>query len=286
MGSSSNFASQQHNSAGIQIVSVPSSPCCMPSPFPGMNPYLEHPQLWQEVHSRLIVAIADALGPQLRPKYRVAIEKRVYDNTDDLLVGRPDGAIFQAVPDAALPPLPQTSSVLTEPLIVEVPMPEAVTERYLEIRAVETGEVVTVLELLSPSNKQAGRGRQVYEAKRLAVLGSFTHLVEIDLIRAFKPLPIRGAIAPSLYRILVSRANQRPKAVLYAFNLPDAIPSFPIPLQPEDTEPLVNLQLLLNQVYERASYDLAIDYTQAPVPPLSEADAAWAAVWLQSQQLR
>ncbi len=258
----------------------------MPSPFPGMDPYLEHPQLWQEVHSRLIVVIADALGPQVRPKYRVAIEKRVYEDADNLLVGRPDGAIFRALPDTELPPMPQSGGVLTQPVIVEVPMPEEVRERYLEIREVETGEVVTTLELLSPSNKKAGKGRQMYEAKRLKVLGSLTNLIEIDLIRSFKPLPIRGTIAPSLYRILVSRADQRPKAALYAFNLSDPIPAFPVPLQPKDVEPLGDLQLLLNQVYDRASYDLVIDYTQEPVPPLQEADAVWADARLKAQKLR
>ena len=257
----------------------------MPSPFPGMDPYLEHPQLWQEVHSRLIVAIADALGPQLRPKYRVAIEKRVYEDVDNLLVGRPDGAIFRALPDAELPPMPQNGGVLTQPVIVEVPMPEEVRERYLEIREVETGEAVTTLELLSPSNKKAGKGRQMYEAKRLKVLGSLTNLIEIDLIRSFKPLPIRGAISPSLYRVLVSRTDQRPKAALYAFNLSDPIPAFPVPLQSEDAEPLVDLQLLLNQVYDRAGYDLVIDYTQKPVPPLQEADAVWADARLKAQKL-
>lgn len=259
-----------------------------------MDPYLEHPQLWQEVHSRLIVAIAkrcpqggiaDDLGPQLRPKYRVAIEKRVYEDAGDgLLVGRPDAAIFRAIPDTTLTPS-QSGGVLI-PIMVEVPMPEEVRERHLEIREVGTGEVVTTLELLSPSNKRAGKGRQRYEEKRLAVLGSLTHLVEVDLIRAFKPLPIRGSQHPSLYRILVSRANQRPKAALYAFNLPDSIPSFPIPLQREDPEPLVDLQSLLNQVYDRASYDLAIDYTQEPVPPLPNADAVWADKLLKDQKLR
>ena len=257
----------------------------MPSPFPGMDPYLEHPQLWQEVHSRLIVAIADALGSQLRPKYRVAIQKRVYEDAgDELLVGRPDAALFRAISDTALT-LSQSGGVLI-PVMVEVPMPEEVRERYLEIREVGTTEVVTTLELLSPSNKRAGKGRQQYQEKRLAVLGSLTHLVEVDLIRSFKPLPIRGNIHPSLYRILVSRADQRPKAALYAFNLPDPIPSLPIPLRREDAEPLVDLQSLLNQVYDRASYDLAIDYTQKPVPPLQDTDALWADQLLKDQKLR
>ncbi|MBE9160535.1 DUF4058 family protein [Nodosilinea sp. LEGE 06152] len=237
----------------------------MPSPFPGMDPYLEQPGLWPEFHNRLLVAIADVLGPQLRPKYRVAIEKRVYqDAAADLQIGRPDAAVFRAVPDTNLLPQRQ-GQVLVEPVMVELPMPEEITERFLEIREVGTEAVVTTLELLSPSNKRAGKGRQLYEVKRLKVLGSQTHLVEVDLIRAFGPLPLRGATAASLYRILVSRVEQRPLAALYGFNLSDPIPSFPVPLQADDPPIWVDLQELMNGVYDRASYDLAIDYSQDSV---------------------
>ncbi|MEM8602454.1 MAG: DUF4058 family protein, partial [Cyanobacteria bacterium P01_H01_bin.121] len=78
------------------------------------------------------------------------------------------------------------------------------------------------------------------------------------------------------YRILVSRAEQRPHAALYPFNLQESIPTFPIPLQAGEPEISVELQRLLNQVYERASYDLAIDYSLPPIPPLTSEDAAWA----------
>jgi hypothetical protein len=255
----------------------------MPSPFPGMDPYLEQPGLWPEFHNRLLVAIADQLGPQLRPKYRVAIEKRVYqDAAEDLQIGRPDAAVFRATTETNLASQRQ-GQVLVEPVMVELPMPEEVTERFLEIREVGTEAVVTTLELLSPSNKRSGKGRQLYEAKRLKVLGSQTHLIEIDLIRAFGPLPLRGAVATSLYRIVVSRVEQRPLAALYGFNLSDPIPSFPVPLQSEDPLIWVDLQDLVDGVYDRASYDLAIDYRQDLVPPLSAADAAWAREWLMSQ---
>lgn len=255
----------------------------MPSPFPGMDPYLEQPGLWPEFHNRLLVAIADALGPELRPKYRVAIEKRVYqDAAADLQIGRPDAAVFRAASETNRLPQRQ-GQVLVEPVMVELPMPEEVTERFLEIREVGTEAVITTLEILSPSNKRAGKGRQLYEAKRLKVLGSQTHLVEIDLIRAFGSLPLRGAAATSLYRIVVSWVEQRPLAALYGFNLSEPIPSFPVPLQAEDPAIWIDLQDLVNGVYDRASYDLAIDYRQDPVPPLSLADAAWAREWLMSQ---
>lgn len=253
----------------------------MPSPFPGMDPYLEHPDLWPEVHSRLLVAIADYLGPQLRPKYRVAIEKRVYEDTaGDLLIGRPDVAVLR-VPTRQQDATAPHSIAVVEPVIVELPMPEEIQERYLEIREAGTGAVVTTLELISPSNKRSGKGRQQYEEKRLKILSSQTHLVEVDLIRAFQPLPLLNINEPSLYRILVSHADQRPRAELYPFNLRRSIPAFPLPLQSDDADVMVDLQLLLSQVYERASYDLAIDYAQAPIPPLSDEDRAWAATLLQ-----
>ncbi|NJL49321.1 MAG: DUF4058 family protein, partial [Leptolyngbyaceae cyanobacterium SM2_5_2] len=203
----------------------------MSSPFPGMDPYLEQPELWPEFHNRLLVAIADALGPQLRPKYRVAIEKRVYQNAaEELQIGRPDAAVLRTISELELIPQPQ-GQTLVKPVMVELPMPEEIKERFLEIREVGTGEVITTLELISPSNKRAGKGRQMYEDKRLKILGSQTHLVEIDLIRSFGALPLRSSTTPSLYRIVVSRAEQRPLAALYGFNLADPIPAFPLPLQ-------------------------------------------------------
>lgn len=157
---------------------------------------------------------------------------------------------------------------------------------YLEIREVATKEVITAIELLSPVNKRAGEGRKQYESKRNRVLGSSTHLVEIDLLRYGKPLSVYGSTQNSHYRILVSRGDCRPIADLYHFNVQDSIPPFPIPLRSGDTEPVVNLQVLLNNIYEQAGYDLDFDYTQEPVPPLSGEDGVWLNRWLQEQQVR
>ncbi|GAA6622441.1 DUF4058 family protein [Scytonema sp. NUACC26] len=261
----------------------------MSSPFAGMNPYLEHPDLWPGVHGRLIVAIADFLSPQLRPKYFVAIEERIYQTTDDdrLLVGIPDIVVQR--PQTGINPTMLNTAVAApavKPAIVEIPMPETVKERYLEVRKVDTKEVVTAIEVLSPKNKRAGEGRNTYESKRQRVFGSSTHLVEIDLLRAGETMTTMGSRIQSDYRILVSRAEARPKADLYAFNLQNTIPSFPLPLRSEDAEPVIDLQTLLNELYDRASYDLVIDYSLEPVPPLSEANAIWNDAWLQQQGLR
>lgn len=249
----------------------------MKSPFPGMNPYLENSELWSEVHSRLIVAIADDLEEHLSEQYRVAIEKRSYFSGGDesLLVGIPDVSIVGKPPERNPATATATLTPPVEPILVTVPMAEEVQERYLEIREVGTGSVVTTIEVLSPKNKRTGEGRQAYERKRNQVLASLTHLIEIDLLRYGQPLPMRGLTA-SDYRILLSRSDRRPSAQLYAFNVRQEIPQISVPLVAGDKEPVLDLQAVLQQVYKRGRYHLAVDYTQLPQPPLSEADMVWA----------
>src|SRR5690606_10818361 len=125
-------------------------------------------------------------------------------------------AVASAAPGNAGPAARSASAVM-----VEVPVPDEVREVWLEIRSPQSGEVVTVLELLSPTNKRPGRGRQKYEEKRFATLGTRTHLVEIDLLRGGAPMPISGSVPRSDYRILVSRGNRRPRAELYPFSVRD-----------------------------------------------------------------
>jgi Protein of unknown function (DUF4058) len=249
----------------------------MPSPFPGMNPYLEDPNRWSDFHNRLIVAIAYDLTPKLLPKYQVVTDKRIYEiiATDSLFIGRPDITIQRRkTPTISTSSNVAVATPATEPLKVHLPMLEEVREAYLEVKDAATKEVVTVIEILSPTNKQ-GEGRIKYEKKRYSILGSSTNLVEIDLLRLGEPLPILGNPPQSHYRILVSRSNTRPIGDLYAFNLPDPIPNFPLPLRTEDVEPPINLQALLHGVYERSGYDYFIDYNSEPIPPLLEADLAW-----------
>ena len=244
---------------------------CMQPKFPGMNPYLENPELWSEVHFGLISVLARSLNAVITPKYRAAVEKRVY--SDSLLVGIPDVSVFQR--DAEAAEFQRTTATLSEPLVVTVPVVEETQERFLEIREVGTVvTVVTVVEVLSPKNKRAGEGKVKYDAKRQAVLNSTANLVEIDLLRTGEPKPMAGGVA-SDYRILVSRVNRRPAAELYPFNLREPLPRFLLPLRPSDREPVVDLQVVLQQVYQEAALDLAIDYTQPPIPPVSDDDFAW-----------
>jgi hypothetical protein len=243
----------------------------MPPNFPGMNPYLENPELWSEVHFGLISVLARSLNTLITPKYRAAVEKRVY--ADSLLVGIPDVSVFQR--GKATPPAePQVTATLSEPLLVTVPIAEETQERFLEIREVGTGAVVTVVEVLSPKNKRTGEGKVKYDAKRQAVLNSTAHFVEIDLLRTGEAKAMSGGVV-SDYRILVSRADRRPAAELYPFNLREALPRFLFPLQSSDPEPVVDLHRILEQVYQEAALDLAIDYTHPPIPEISDEDFAW-----------
>jgi hypothetical protein len=257
----------------------------MPSPFPGVNPYLENPEFWSEVQNRLIVAIADSLSPSLRSKYRVAIEKRVYDSEDSLLVDIADVAVLPR-PSASAQPTATMFTSHESPIQISVPMPEEVRESYLEIREIASGQVVTVIEILSPKNKRAGVGRTAYEKKRQQVLSSATHLVEIDLLRGGTSMPLSGNVPPMSYYILVSKSDQRPLADLYPFGLREEIPIFTVPLVSGAAEAEVDLQLLLNAVYDRASLDLAINYSQTPLPNLSADDTQWSDLLLRQHGLR
>jgi hypothetical protein len=234
----------------------------MPSPFPGMDPYLERRNVWPDVHSALIVATRDALAPQVAPAYYVAIEERMY--------------IVAAETATAVANVPQT---------VVLPQFEEVHERYLEIRDTQTHAVVTALEILSPSNKAPGEGREAYEEKRRQVLSTRTNLVEIDLLRAGKPMEMQPPPQGD-YRILVRVGWERPQARLYVCSIRQALPEVPVPLRRGEPEARLSLGQLLADNYTRAHYDLRLDYRQPPEPPLSPLDAAWAEELLRTKGLQ
>ena len=145
---------------------------------------------------------------------------------------------------------------------------------------------MTIIEVLSPKNKQIGIGRLQYETKRLKILGSGTNFVEIDLLRQGNSMPMVVNFLPSHYRMVVSHSETRPKAQFYGFNLPDRIPEFPVPLRSGEVQPTIHLKGLLDEIYDQGSYDLRIDYNRSPIPALSEVDMAWVNERLPQQELR
>ena len=245
----------------------------MRPPFPGMDPWLEHPAIWPDVHNRLITAIRERTGPSSctevlrRPRAtHLCVEpgELVFVGRPDIVVGRPASA------DVAYEPDEVEESTAVGILDVEVPINDKLQEWFLEIHDVETGTLVTVLEILSPFNKIHPQGREKYIKKRTRIFGSLTNLVEIDLLRAGEPMPLRRKPARSDYRILISRGSTRPKAKLATFNVRQPIPSIPIPLLPEDGEPDLDLGAVFHALYDRARFDLRLNYAKPPVPPLNK----------------
>ena len=180
-----------------------------------------------------------------------------------------------------------TAVDVAEPIEAITLIEEEIRESYIEIVDRVERSVVTVIEVLSPTNKVAGsRGRESYERKRHEVMTSPSHLVEIDLLRQGLPIPVYGGIPPHEYLVHVSAFGRRPKAKLWPIRLSQKLPPISIPLKPEDGSVALDLQAVLNAAYDRAGYDLEIDYRADPVPPLEGEWNTWAHRLLQEQGLR
>jgi hypothetical protein len=247
----------------------------MPSPFPGMNPYLEQDDTWQDFHQSFLTHAQEALNGQVGPNYLVKIEVRFLLNE----LSAEERRLFCRA-DVVVTASPGTGSsatavaALAAPVQLQLPAVEVERHASLEIRDRRNRRVITVLELLSPSNKMPGSDREDYLAKRRQVLAGHTHLVEIDLRR--------GGIRPNLpelpscdYYVLISRYEQRPRLGFWPIHLRERLPLVPIPLAAPDPDVLLDLQALLHHTYDAAGYGKYI-YFETPEPPLAAEDEAWA----------
>lgn len=251
----------------------------MPARFPGMDPWIES-QRWEQFHFEFIREAARQLVPQVRPRYEIAPEQRIYVERsfgDDEPI-RPDVALLE-VGDSSRGGgmLTAAATVSIRPATYTLPMPEERREAYLVIRDRRDQSVVTIVEVLSPTNKTPGSdGRGLYLRKRLSVLESRTNLVEIDLLRGGRRLPTLERLKPADYIAFVCRGQSRPRADVDAWDLRRPLPLVPIPLAADDREVALDLQAAFSRVYDDFGYDYSLDYAQPVQPPLSEADAEWA----------
>ena len=247
----------------------------MPSPFPGMNPYLEQEDAWHDFHERFLPVAAGMLEAQVGPNYIVKIDENVYvhdlANGERRLLGR--GDVFVAESHSASNAGIGTA-LLEAPVSVDLPEVDREVESFIEIRDRRSRQVVTIIELLSPTNKNPGPNREQYLAKRGRILNGDTNLVEIDLLRGGPRMPMEPAPKGD-YLVLVSRAARWPHAGVWPVRLRDPLPVIPVPLRPGDAEPRLNLKAVLDRVYDEAGYYKYI-YNEAPQPPLSDEDEAWA----------
>jgi hypothetical protein len=242
-----------------------------------MNPYFEQTAHWLDFHTEFLSSFRRILAPQVGPKYVVQLEEHIYIydlpaeprqriGTADLSLVQSGGGIDEEH-HAAL-------GLLEAP--AEVWLPEQDVERvpFLEVRDRLGRDLVTVIELFSPSNKRSGDDREQYLTKRRELLRSPAHLVEIDLLRGWNPMP-QERRPECDYSVMVSRAEKRRAADFWPIRLRDRLPVIPVPLRAPDKAAAVDLQEVLHRAYDGPGYEHFI-YKGDPEPSLSATDAAWA----------
>ncbi|MEX2175399.1 MAG: DUF4058 family protein [Pirellulaceae bacterium] len=258
----------------------------MPSPFPGMDPFIEG-QIWKDFHHELISEIRHKLVPALRPKYVPRVELRVYIERAEpprRSIG-PDVFVTAESP-AALRWTSQGAPAATvaEPFLVQLPDFEDVEEPYLAIYDSEDREVITIIEVLSPGNKRANSaGRRTYLQKREEILKSWANLVELDFLRGGDRMPTESPLPAGDYFALIRRSASRSQAEVYPWRLADPLPPIPMPLAPGDDDVVLALSAVFADLYDRAGYDAAVKYGRPVEPPLAPEQAQWAAEVLRSR---
>ncbi len=261
----------------------------MEPPFPGMDPYLEAPDMWPDVHHRLITGICDQIQATLAPRYRAVITP--YAAFESIEVA----PVRRIVPDVALverDPTGLSSGNVTvfepAPLVLPAVMEVEVEYARIEIRTVREHVLVTAIELLSPANKRpGGDGADAYEKKRNEIFASTAHLLEIDLLRNGRRPQVARPLPELPYFIFLSRVQRRPYIEIWPLSLREQITLIPVPLLYPDPPAPLDLTAAIHDVYRRAHYDLDIDYAEPPPQPdLSAEDAAWLDAHLREQGLR
>ncbi|MEO1095121.1 MAG: DUF4058 family protein [Cyanobacteria bacterium J06638_28] len=251
----------------------------MPSPFPGMDPYLEG-YLCPDVHSALASKIRQQLAPLLRPKYIARLEVYLAEDPfpeDEIGILYPDVEVLEA-PNRQL--ANQTTAnhdtlTITPPsLTLPVPQPVEMRLTTVEIRDTAKNRLITSIQILSPVNKREP-GLTTYRQKRKRLYAAHVHLLELDLLRRGTRPFAQPRLPDVPYCVALTRA-QAAQMEIWPIALTTPLPVVPVPLEmPDDAVPL-DLQSALAAIYNEAAYDLSLDYTQAPPPPaLAEQDAAW-----------
>lgn len=254
-----------------------------------MDPYLESAAYWRDVHACLITHIRAALQPLLRPNYNARIEERLLIAPLDRFIYADVSLHKRRVEDAAAtvyetateatsseasPGADAERRPIARPWIVSLD-DEPATTTYIEIIRTDSREVVTVIEVLSPTNKTRDGGFEDYARKRRELLSSQVNLVEIDLlaqgIRPF-PQPAECDAARCRYMIGVSRASRRNEYELYPIAIGEALPRFNVPLRAPDPDVPLDLQTAFDRCYDEGAYQDLIDYAQPPNTTLTESE--------------
>ncbi len=241
------------------------------SPFPGIDPYLEDSENWQDFNTVLAVEIRGVLIPQIGPKYYAAVETHTV--SQDVIITLPH-AMYPDVGVYQKPNAPDTHAIATlatplAPLQRVAIVGEETRLHSVRIYVTKTAELVTAIEILSPFNKR-GEGLEEYRKKRETILRSRAHLVEFDLLRGgTRPgHELHGPPLESDYVLVVNRAREERIRVseIWPLSLSETLPALPIPLREPDPDVILNLSEIFQTIYVHSGYGWRIDYTQ-PLPP-------------------
>ncbi|MEK7278126.1 MAG: DUF4058 family protein [Chloroflexota bacterium] len=249
----------------------------MPSPFPGMDPYIEDPVIWEDFHASLAGEMRYQLAPLLRPRYVAALTPRVtYDEVviQHPYLVKPDVSVIQ-VDDR--PMGGEAVAIAPAPVTGQVALEEPINLQTVEIRETETGLLVTVIEILSPVNKRPGHEAfDSYRRKRRDLMRTSVHLMEIDLLRGGRRPPLVTPLPDAPYFVFLGREQRRPTIEIWPLRIQDLIPLLPVPLIAPDPDVPLDLGKAIRTIYDDAAYDLRIDYRKPPPPPdFAPEDANW-----------
>jgi Protein of unknown function (DUF4058) len=262
----------------------------MPSPFPGMDPYLEG-EMWSTFHHQSAVQIARALIPQLVPRYYAYTEK--YENAVD-----PEEIGIALSPEAFYPDISVARTAarggrrsasknltLAVPLKLDTVLTIPTNHFWIKILDRKERQLVTAIEFLSPTNKR-GNGRKLYLKKRRRLLLSQAHLMEIDLLRTGLRVPMATRLPEAAYFVFLSRAGHRPETEVWPVGLDQQLPTVKVPLLEGDADVDLDLQEVFNSVYDLGAMEFALDYRREPDVPLPPDWAVWADQLLRSAHKR
>lgn len=252
------------------------------SPFPGMDPYLERG--WLDLHLRLATYLCDQIQEHLPPDLCAHLQERVI-LTDELgfaLRSRhPDVRVTEGGKQADQSAVAVELATAAPTRIIVDAASDPITEPFIEIVDARTqARVVTCIELISPTNKLPGYGRDSYVEKQAECRAASVNLVEIDLTRAGDRsaiFPWFAALEPApTYVAAVRRAPRFERVEIHEFPLDRPLKPLAVPLRPTDSDVILALQPLVDESYRRGRYASVIDYSLPLVPPLTGVDAEFA----------
>ncbi len=251
----------------------------MPSPFPGMDPYLEG-YLWPDFHHRIATEITRQLAPRIRPRYVARLEVSVVEDPSpeaELAILYPDVEVLSLERhEASAPAGLSTEPEIVAPLILRILDPVDVRLVTVEIRDAGKNRLVTSIEILSPVNKREP-GLTRYRRKQRKLRRAGVHVLEVDLLRrGFRPIANRK-LPDAMYFVALTRSGAGTTGI-WPLTLRDPLPRIPVPLLAPDSDVPLDLGAVIRAIYEEAGYDLSVDYSHPPPPPeVGEEDRRWLA---------